>query len=365
MLAARLRTVHLDMVGAVLRGEGLERVAELAAEAAEAPVVISVPRLAVRTGSTARGAPVGEAVLAAAEGSARMTVPIASGDDVVGGVMLLGQDGDPEAREVLQLAAMASLTEIALADARDEAVETVRGGLLDDVRNGRVDEPALLRRAGRLGCDLSSGLVAMCAEVATTRPRHLVATLQEEWPGALVEWRDDGRLVALLPADEERAAGAGALAARLRRSGAVGMSGFHPGAATATRALEEAELVLDVSRRNGGADADRLDHGTYRLLFRVFASRPEEVRAFHSETIAPLVEYDARSGSDLVGTLTAYFEHDCSMASAAAALFVHRHTIAYRLDRVRELTGLDPLVSEHRERLGIGLKAHRIISAGS
>jgi sugar diacid utilization regulator len=36
--------------------------------------------------------------------------------------------------------------------------------------------------------------------------------------------------------------------------------------------------------------------------------------------------------------------------------------VAYRLDRVKELTGLDPMQSEDRERLGLGLKAYRIIA---
>ena len=44
------------------------------------------------------------------------------------------------------------------------------------------------------------------------------------------------------------------------------------------------------------------------------------------------------------------------------AIYAHRHTVAYRLDRVRELTGLDPTQSEDRERLGLGLKAYRIIA---
>jgi DNA-binding PucR family transcriptional regulator len=49
------------------------------------------------------------------------------------------------------------------------------------------------------------------------------------------------------------------------------------------------------------------------------------------------------------------------MNATAAAIYAHRHTVAYRLDRVRELTELDPLVSEDRERLGLGMKAYRII----
>jgi PucR family transcriptional regulator, purine catabolism regulatory protein len=50
------------------------------------------------------------------------------------------------------------------------------------------------------------------------------------------------------------------------------------------------------------------------------------------------------------------------MDATAAPIYAHRHTVAYRLGRVRELTGLDPMQSEDRERLGLGLKACRIIA---
>jgi DNA-binding PucR family transcriptional regulator len=49
------------------------------------------------------------------------------------------------------------------------------------------------------------------------------------------------------------------------------------------------------------------------------------------------------------------------MNATARAIFAHRHTVAYRLDRVRELTGLDPGSSADRERLGLGIKAFRIL----
>ena len=50
------------------------------------------------------------------------------------------------------------------------------------------------------------------------------------------------------------------------------------------------------------------------------------------------------------------------MNATAQAIHAHRHTVGYRLERVRELAGLDPFSSEDRERLGLGLKAHRIIA---
>ena len=48
--------------------------------------------------------------------------------------------------------------------------------------------------------------------------------------------------------------------------------------------------------------------------------------------------------------------------ATATTIHAHRHTVAYRLERVKDLTALDPLRSEDRERLGLGLKAYRIIA---
>ena len=94
----------------------------------------------------------------------------------------------------------------------------------------------------------------------------------------------------------------------------------------------------------------------------MLASHPEEVRSFYEDTVAPAVRYDDQYATDLVGTLEAYLDRNCNMNATAAAIYAHRHTVAYRLDRVKELTGLDPMQSEDRERLGLGLKAYRIIA---
>ena len=61
-LVARLRAVHLEMLDAVLSGDGLQRVATLAADAAGAPVAIVVPRI----GAAVDDAPVRPAATPAA-----------------------------------------------------------------------------------------------------------------------------------------------------------------------------------------------------------------------------------------------------------------------------------------------------------
>ena len=386
-LIARLRELHLQMVDAVLSGEGLGRVAQLAAGAAGGPVAIIVPRLAVAVAfpedaeigalrryaadrTKDRPSPLPENLVAEA--------PIQSGDDVVGVVALLSDpprsgathsEPSPDAAEFLHLAAVASLTEVAVEEAKEEVEQNLRGSLLEELRSRPdLDSREVVRRAGRLGCDLSRGAVILCAELTTDRPRHVVATISGEHPGALAQHMDDARVYALLPAvggddaPERTLEAARRLATRLQRHGTVGVSSFYADPTDLSRAIQEAELVLDVLRQSDAPIAEDIGTGTYRLLFRVLASHPEEVRSFYEDTVAPIVRYDDQYRTDLVGTLEAYLEQNCNMNATAATIYAHRHTVAYRLDRVKELTGLDPMQSEDRERLGLGLKAYRIIA---
>ena len=377
-LVERLRSVHLTMVDSVLAGEGLARVAELAAEAAGAPVAIVIPRLgpaALSPGAVvdigalrryvsdrARGRPASVPPLVGGE------VPITTGDETIGRVLMFGE-ADETALEFLHLAAVACLTEVAVEEAREEVEQNLRGSFLEELRSRPDMDPVeIVRRAGRLGCDLSRGAVVLCAELTTDRPRHVVATIAGEYPGALAQHME-GRVYAVLPADtpETTQAAARDLAERLQRHGVVGVSSFYSDPSELSRAIQEAELVLDVLRRSdgtGGPIPEDIGRGTYRLLFRVLASHPEEVRSFYEDTVAAIVRYDDQYATDLVGTLEAYLERNCNMNATAAAIYAHRHTVAYRLERVKDLTGLDPMQSEDRERLGLGLKAYRIIAPG-
>ena len=103
------------------------------------------------------------------------------------------------------------------------------------------------------------------------------------------------------------------------------------------------------------------DTGAYRLLLPAMSDDPAELERFYLDTIAPLVAYDEQYGTELVGTLEAFLANDGSMAATYKQLFTHRHTIRYRLERIRELTGLDVNSTDGRERLGLGLKAMRVL----
>jgi sugar diacid utilization regulator len=273
---------------------------------------------------------------------------------------------------------VAPLVELAADEARREAEQALRGSLLEELRSrADLDPGDVVRRARRLGCDLSGGAVALSVELAADGEEAVeraVETIVRAHPGALAQRVQERRVDAILPApagedgiatEAATLAAARRLALRLQSSGVAATSTFHADPARLRRALQEAELVLEVLLRDGGAVAEDVARGTYRLLFRVLASHPEELRAFYEDTAAPIVRYDARHESELVRTLEAYLAQDCNVNATAAAIGAHRHTVAHRLERIKELTRLDPLRTEDRERLGLGLKAHRILTSAS
>jgi DNA-binding PucR family transcriptional regulator len=130
------------------------------------------------------------------------------------------------------------------------------------------------------------------------------------------------------------------------------------------RAASEALLAANVAAPPDGAQSRLLsfeDTGAYRLLLPAMSEDPAELERFYEDTIAPLNAYDEQYSTELVRTLETFLANDGSMTTTCKELFTHRHTIRYRLERVRELSGLDVNSTDGRERLSLGLKAMRVL----
>lgn len=56
--------------------------------------------------------------------------------------------------------------------------------------------------------------------------------------------------------------------------------------------------------------------------------------------IRPLQDYDQDTNSDLIATLRVFLDADGSPTKTAAALFIHRNSLTYRLNRIGELLGV-------------------------
>jgi purine catabolism regulator len=99
------------------------------------------------------------------------------------------------------------------------------------------------------------------------------------------------------------------------------------------------------------------DLSVYRLLFQ-FEHNPALI-AFQEEILGPLLAHDG--GTELLQTLEVYFEHNGSLAQASEALFIHRNTLSYRLDRICEIAGFDLEKPEARLAVELALHIYRLL----
>ena len=68
---------------------------------------------------------------------------------------------------------------------------------------------------------------------------------------------------------------------------------------------------------------------------------PEALAARRAATVSRLAEHDAQHNTELLATLRAFLVGNANLATAAAELGVHRHTVRARLDKVEQLCGVD------------------------
>ena len=345
---AASRSTPLTIVTDAVAGDDLERVARSAADAIGCPVAISLPAL----GAPVQSPPGAWGVdLLAALGRANgavpdrvQVVPVRLGTDLLGVVAALGDlAGEAERRPWLEAAAAAAAV---IALRRDGPGDEAARGFIDALEPGVACDPdVVLADARRLGADLATGAVAVCAIGLVEGPE-----------GAIVAGVGD-RTLGLLPL-----ASAPGWVGALSEGGVPVMAAApRADAAGFGEALREAEVLLELTLDPASRCAAH--EATYRLLVGVFLHEPAELERLRATTIAELEAYDADHDTELVATLESFLFHHGSTTETADAMGLHRHTVGYRLARVQEVSGHSPYESDGRERLSLGLKAFRILAA--
>jgi sugar diacid utilization regulator len=366
---------------AVESGAGLPAVARAAARVLDASVALidrSSAVLAVAGASPDQE----ERLLSGGEGV--ITVALRVADTTVGELRYRAKS--PPAPAIARMVTTLLALELERSRAPEWASEEVASAFVDDVLARRVtDRGDIVARGAELGADLDRGAGVLvlraaprAAQTGEWRSRVLtlaLRALRSLAPGALATTADAepaAEVAVIVPAeDDERLARA---AAGLARELADSLSGFHLTIGRSRRSADpvdlyragsEARLAVNVGEAEGRPLLAFEDTGAYRLLLPAMSDDPAELERFYAETIKPLSDYDEQYETELVTTVEAYLDNDGNVAATAKQLFTHRHTIRYRLERVRELCGHDVSSTEGREKLGLGLKAMRVLGIAS
>ncbi len=168
------------------------------------------------------------------------------------------------------------------------------------------------------------------------------------------------------PPDRLRTVAAEARAEVARRTGGVATAGLGQGYAGlkgVARSMQEAEQAVALGSRlfGGGAVWSYAELGIYRLLLPLRTQHAAELRTFVADTLGPLATDRRANTAVLLDTLDTYLAHGGNASQAAAALHLHRNTLAYRLRRATQITGLDVDDPEARLRLHLALKVRRLL----
>jgi PucR family transcriptional regulator, purine catabolism regulatory protein len=230
------------------------------------------------------------------------------------------------------------------------------GDLLEDLEDNRLDEREAARRMAAFGLEADRDYAALLAvprnglsterlreEVAEVLERHNVQYLsaaRRDRAAFLVSAYSEREVLALARSVAQAEPHARVAVGRPARGSALG------------RSLVEARAALDAA--NGDVASYR-DLGSLELLL----SLPDAaLEAFVDRVLGPAIE-----NVTLVDSLSALLDAGCRWSEAADALGVHRHTLRYRMDRLREQTDRHPDNPEQRMELWLAVKARQAVAA--
>jgi sugar diacid utilization regulator len=372
---------------AVESGAGLPEVVRAAGKALEASLAVCDAWGA--TLAVAARSPAEERALLS-EGEGVSSIPLRVADAVVGTLHMRAKTEVSASMRRLLVTMIAS--EVERVRAPERLSQTAAAGFLSGLlRREPAEREELIASARGLSLELQDGASIIVARALPQAPtdegwRGRVRAVAERGARAVVSRsiaalsERDGtagaEVLLLVPGGEEPTAARAAEAVlREMEAGlqgytfAIGRSRIAEDPLDLSRAVSEALLAANVAQGGGTDPAHPAlafeQTGAYRLLLSAMSENPAELRRFYSETVEPLVAYDEQYETDLVRTLETFLEADGNVKSTAQRLFTHRHTIYYRLERVRELSGLDVSSSDGREKLSLGLKSMRVLGISS
>ncbi|NKZ09190.1 PucR family transcriptional regulator [Actinomadura latina] len=200
--------------------------------------------------------------------------------------------------------------------------------LIDGAPAGIIAEAAGVRLA-------PAYLVLLCEAPAAAAGWERASERLDAWDGVLYSGDLSGLIVLFPAADPLRAEDRAAEFTASLAGPVHAAEAFRRGLADIPDALEEASRVLTVAKAI--PDAEDRPYRADELLVELAILEQPAIRARLAAVLKPL---DA--GTDLRRTLEVLLACNLDRERAARELWIHRRTLHYRLDRIRDLSGVDP-----------------------
>jgi len=283
----------------------------------------------------------------------RLSLPLLyAGNTIAGYISVTTKPGDVDESMIwyLQPAAMAALVDIIHQLKGDFGLSVVQKNLLKELVSGRrLPATDMEKIETHFGFDLSDGFFVFAVQVLLEGDDESIEPRFPEEP--LVGVEIEGTRIYIFQFNEsdettwqEEAA---TLVNKIKEINGPCQVQLGAGRQVSTlmelsEAYREARQSLIVGSMMHGDGEFQIGYGELglkRLLYLVI-DHPEADR-FYKETLAMLEAYDEEWESELIDTLKVYLKEGANLNSAARALFIHRHTLRYRLEQIADTLKVD------------------------
>ncbi|WP_209122272.1 PucR family transcriptional regulator [Alkalihalobacillus sp. BA299] len=128
-----------------------------------------------------------------------------------------------------------------------------------------------------------------------------------------------------------------------------------------SKSAKEAQIAVSLSGliSNSSSITHFDELGMYQLLINMKKSGID-LKNFYTENIGVLL-YNSRQGTDFIETLDTYLKNNQNMQTTATELFIHRHTLKYRLKQIEKKTGIDLKIADDRLRIQLAIMAYKLL----
>lgn len=311
------------------------------------------------------------------ETCARLVMPIVTRNVARGYLSLISKNAHFEARDrvIMAQGALVCAIEMAKVKAVSVAEKKLRGDLIQAVLANVITEADALGWAERSGFRKTGPYVAIAMQwvgretPSMRRLETIVSGQIKRQRGKVLASARDKEIVALYAVNPER----GTSEAEQWAAGILHLAHTEfPKAHLAVGIGRVVPNIPDVrASYHQAAQAMNLEHrlrhkkplvysnlGVYRLLLPL--AETGELQPFADRVLGKLTRHEGSDKGHLLETLNAYFRCNGNVMQTARELYIHRNTLLYRLERIRELGEFDLDDSETRLELQLALRAYEL-----
>lgn len=141
----------------------------------------------------------------------------------------------------------------------------------------------------------------------------------------------------------------------------IGIGSQYKTITTLHKSFTEANEAIRMMRQfqNNTVVSHFEDYSVYHLLSSNIKNK--DLEDFFTKSLGKLYKNDKQNDTAYLTTLESYFQNNLNLSETAKALFIHRNTLIYRIEKIKEILSSDLKNSEELLQIQLALKIYHLL----